>query len=72
VGVEHIGLWAMRQVGFAELLLELGLSSPIRAAILGLIIGRMAAPGSELAAHRWLGGRADWVSCWTSILSACP
>ena len=45
----------MRQVEFAELLRELGLSSPIRAAILGVIIGRMAAPGSELAAHRWLG-----------------
>ena len=55
VGVEQIGLWAMRQVEFAELLRELGLSSPIRAAILGVIIGRMAAPGSELAAYRWLG-----------------
>jgi hypothetical protein len=55
VGVEHIGLWAMRQVDFTGLLLELGLSSPIRAAILGVIIGRMAAPGSELAAYRWLG-----------------
>ena len=55
VGVEQIGLWAMRQVEFAELLRELGLSSPIRAAILDVIIGRMAAPGSELAAYRWLG-----------------
>ena len=55
VGVEHIGLWAMRQVDFTGMLLELGLSSPIRAAILGVIIGRMAAPGSELATHRWLG-----------------
>ena len=55
VGVEHIGLWAMRQVDFTGLLRELGLSSPIRAAILGVIIGRMAVPGSELAAHRWLG-----------------
>ena len=55
VGVEHIGLWPMRQVAFAELLPELGLSSPIRAAILAVIIGHMAAPGSELAAHRWLG-----------------
>ena len=55
IGVEQIGLWAMRQVEFAELLRELGLSSPIRAAILGVIIGRMAAPGSELAAYRWLG-----------------
>jgi len=54
VGVEHLGLWAMRQVAFVELLRELGLSSPIRAAILGVLIGRMAVPGSELAAHRWL------------------
>jgi hypothetical protein len=59
VGVEHIGLWAMRQVGFAELLLELGMTSPIRAAILGVIIGRMAAPGSELATHRWLGQQSS-------------
>ncbi len=55
IGVEHIGLWAMRQVGFAELLIEAGISSPLRSAILGVLIGRMAAPGSELAAHRWLG-----------------
>lgn len=55
VGIEQIGLWAMRQVAFVELLRDLGLSSPLRAAILGVIIGRMAAPGSELAAHRWLG-----------------
>ena len=55
VGVEHIGLWAMRQVSFVELLIEVGISRPLRAAILGVIIGRMAAPGSELAAHRWLG-----------------
>jgi transposase len=59
VGVEHIGLWAMRQVDFTGLLLELGLSSPIRAAILGVIIGRMAAPGSELATHRWLGQQSS-------------
>jgi hypothetical protein len=55
VGVEHIGLWAMRQVSFIELLIEVGISGPLRSAILGVIIGRMAAPGSELAAYRWLG-----------------
>jgi hypothetical protein len=44
----------MLQVSFVELLIELGISGPLRAAILGVIIGRMAAPGSELAAHRWL------------------
>jgi hypothetical protein len=54
VGVEHVGLWAMSQVGFADLLIGLGLSGPIRSAIMGSIIGRMAAPGSELATHHWL------------------
>jgi len=55
VAVESIGLWAMRQLSFVELLIEAGISGPLRAAMLGVIIGRMAAPGSELAAHRWLG-----------------
>jgi hypothetical protein len=41
VGVEHIGLWAMRQVSFVDLLIEAGISGPLRAAILGVIIGRM-------------------------------
>ena len=59
VGVEHIGLWAMRRVGFAELLLELGLSSPVWAAILGMIIGHKAVPGSELGTHRWLGQQSS-------------
>ena len=55
VGVEHVACWAMRQVGFHDLLIECGLSWPLRAAILGVIIGRMAAPDSEAATHRWLG-----------------
>ena len=54
VGVEHVGLWAMSQVGFSDLLIELGLSGRIRSAIVGAIIGRMAAPGSELSTHHWL------------------
>ena len=55
VAVEPIGLWAMRQLSFVEWLIEADISGPLRAAMLGVIIGRMAAPGSELAAHRWLG-----------------
>ena len=55
VAVESLGLWAMRQVSYVELLIEAGIFSPLRAAILGVIIGRMAAPGSELAAYRWRG-----------------
>ena len=69
--MESLGLWAMRQVSCVELLIEAGIFSPLRAAILGVIIGRMAAPGSELAAHRWLGQQAHWVNDWTSILLAC-
>ena len=54
VGVEQVGLWAMEQLHLPALLGELGFNGPQRAAALGLIIGRMAAPGSELATHRWL------------------
>jgi len=55
VGVEQLGLWALQQTGLMELLAGLGWTGPQRAAAMGLIIGRMAAPGSELATYRWLG-----------------
>jgi hypothetical protein len=58
VGVESVALWAMAQVQFVELLQDVGLSGPQRALIVGAIIGRMAAPGSERATHRWLGERS--------------
>jgi transposase len=58
VGVEAVGLWAMAQVDFIALLEELGLTGPQRAAVLGVILGRMAAPGSELATQRWLCERS--------------
>lgn len=54
VGVESVGLWAMAQLAFAPLLETLGLNGPERLAILGAIIARMAAPGSERATRRWL------------------
>jgi transposase len=57
-GVEQVCLWAMAQVGFVELLSELKLSGPIRSAIIGSIIARMAAPGSERAAWRYLTERS--------------
>ncbi len=57
-GVEHAGLWAMRQLGFEELLERLGFNGPLRAAAMGSVIGRMAAPGSERAAWRWLCERS--------------
>jgi hypothetical protein len=55
VGVEQLGLWAMQQLGFIELLAGLGINGAQRTTIIGSIIARMAAPGSELAAHRRLG-----------------
>lgn len=58
VGVEQVGLWALRQAGLEERLQALGLTGPQRAAAVGLIIGRMAAPGSERATHRWLSQRS--------------
>jgi hypothetical protein len=54
VGVEQVALWAMRAVGFIELLTGLGRSGPLRSVILGAIIGRLARPGSERATRRWL------------------
>jgi transposase len=58
VGVEHAALWAMEQVRFLQLLEEIGLNGPQRAAAIGLIVGRMAEPGSELATHGWLCRRS--------------
>ena len=54
VGVEHVALWAMAQVGLPALLAQLGLNSRQQAVAMGSIIGRLAAPGSERATHRWL------------------
>lgn len=54
VGVEQLGLWAMEQTGVIQHLEALGWTGSQRAVGIGLIIGRMAAPGSELATHRWL------------------
>ena len=57
VGVEHAALGAMDQLGFAAKLAQLGFNKPQLAAAVGNIIGRMAAPGSELATYAWLQQR---------------
>jgi len=54
VGVEQLGLWAMQQLNFLELLANLGINGAQIAAIAGSIIGRMAGVGSELATYNWL------------------
>ena len=58
VGVEHAALWAAEQLGLPDLLRELGLSGPPRQAALGLLVGRSAAPASELATWTWLRQRS--------------
>ena len=57
-GVEHVGLWAMEQLGLRTLFAELGMGASMSAAAVGSIIARMAQPGSERAARRWLGERS--------------
>ena len=54
VGVEQMGLWAMQQLNFIELLQGLGINGAQIAAIVGSIIGRMAGVCSELATYNWL------------------
>ena len=58
VGVEQVGRWALEQLGLGELLAELGLNGPMRAAAVGAIVGRLARPGSERATWGWLGRRS--------------
>ena len=54
VGVEHVALHALEQVGFVKKLADLGINGVMRAAILGNLVGRMAEPASELATWNWL------------------
>ena len=58
VGVEHVALWAMDQLGLRTRLQELGIGASLCAAAVGSIVARMAEPGSERAARRWLGERS--------------
>ena len=54
VGVEHVGLEALRQVGLDMKLEGLGFNGPQCAAAIGTIVARMTAPGSERFTHAWL------------------
>ena len=58
VGVEQVALWAIEQVQLIPLLKRLGFNGRQRAAAVGSIIGRLAAPGSERATYRWLCRRS--------------
>ena len=67
VGVEQVGRWALEQLGLVELLAELGLNGPLRAAAVGAIVGR-SGPSRLGTGHLGLAraGAAVWASCWTS------
>jgi hypothetical protein len=54
VGVEHVGLHALGQLELEPLLASLGVNAVTRAMILAQVVGRLAAPGSELATWGWL------------------
>jgi|GEM_PF-97193 len=54
IGVEHVALHAIAQLGLVDKLTQLGINGVMRACILGNLIGRMAAPASELATWNWL------------------
>ncbi len=54
VGIEHVALETVRQVGLGRKLEELGFSRVQLGVAIGTLVARMAAPGSELATHAWL------------------
>jgi hypothetical protein len=54
VGIEHVALHAVAELGLVEKLSELGVNGVMRACILGNLIGRIAQPASELATWNWL------------------
>jgi transposase len=58
VGVEHVGLYALAQLEFESLLQSLGINATTRAMIMTQVVGRMAAPGSELATWGWFNERS--------------
>lgn len=58
VGVEHAGLSALEWLELPRILAEAGFNGIQQAAAIGSVIGRMAAPGSELATWRWLTERS--------------
>jgi len=66
VGVEHVGLSVMREIGFIDELRALGFNAAQCAAAVSNVIARKYAPGSELATWHWLNqesglGELTWM-----------
>jgi Transposase DDE domain len=58
VGVEAVGLAAIDWLGLTRILQNLGFNGVQRAAVAASLIGRMAAPGSELSTWQWVRSRS--------------
>jgi Transposase DDE domain len=58
VGVEAVGLAAIGWIGLTPILENLGFNRVQRAAVAASLIGRMAAPGSELSTWQWVRSRS--------------
>jgi hypothetical protein len=58
VGVEAVGLAALGWLGIDPILRDLGFNGVQRAAAAASLIGRMAAPGSELSTWHWVRRRS--------------
>ena len=58
VGGERVGLKALEQLGFMDLLRQLGLSEDYVRLAAALVIGRMMSPGSEAHTHHWMMGHS--------------
>ena len=54
VGGERVALAALAELGFADLLEEMGLSERYVKIACALVAGRMLSPGSELHTHEWM------------------
>ena len=58
VGAEHVVYETMKQLGLDRKLRSFGLTRMQLALTMGVIAGRMIAPGSERATHQWLLNRS--------------
>jgi len=54
IGVEHVSLSIFKQLKLDQKLESLGFSRLEQNAVIGTIIARMAAPGSDRRSHEWL------------------
>ena len=58
IGIEHVGLEMMKELGLPEILSTVGMNGVQIKAIIGSIIGRLSEPGSELSTWKWLRERS--------------